>query len=274
MDWLLDQAERYRSLIRSGPFFQSLTLAERPSDLKWTHQLLHQSREFTQALCLRYSLCQDKRYQSIFAEHAVEEADHPDQLIVWMNKHGFLDGNDASVTPATPETINSLAFCCRSAVRESPDVQLIALNVISEGVALDFYTAVIPVLTKLEILTGRYWKVHREVDAHHLQMGLDRCGDVAPNSPQGQHYQRVLHHSASLYHQMLSSWVGVHAEPLAALHSETAPRMARGTHVELSANATPMVTPITAAITPIASAAPITAATTPGSGPIKPVASC
>ncbi|HEX4421102.1 MAG TPA: iron-containing redox enzyme family protein [Kofleriaceae bacterium] len=233
MDWLLDQAERYRSLIRSGPFFQSLTLAERPSDLKWTHQLLHQSREFTQALCLRYSLCQDKRYQSIFAEHAVEEADHPDQLIVWMNKHGFLDGNDSSVTPATQETINSLAFCCRSAVRETPDVQLIALNVMSEGVALDFYTAVVPVLAKLDIQTGRYWKVHREVDAHHLSMGLDRCGDVTPSSPTGLLYQRVLQHSASMYHQMLSSWVGVHVEPLASLRNDPTPptRMPRGTQL-------------------------------------------
>jgi len=232
MDWLLDHAERYRSLIRSGPFFQSLTRVERPSDLKWAHQLLHQSREFTQALCLRYSLCNDKRYQGIFAEHAVEEADHPDQLLVWMEKHGFLDGPNAEIAPATPETLNNLAFCCRSAVRESPDVQIVALNVLSEGVALDFYTAVIPLLSRLDILTGRYWKVHREVDAHHLQMGLDRFGDVAPNSPTGLHYQRVLQHSASMYHQMLSSWVGERVEPFAALRNDHPPtRMARGTRL-------------------------------------------
>jgi hypothetical protein len=233
MDWLLDQAEKYRSVIRSGPFFQSLTQAERPSDLKWTHQLLHQSREFTQALCLRYSLCQDKRYQGIFAEHAVEEADHPDQLIAWMVKHGFLDGAEGTVQPATPETLNNLAYVCRSAVRDTHDVQVVALNTISEGVALDFYTAVMPVLAKLDLQTGRYWKVHREVDAHHLQMGLDRCGDVAPNSPQGLHYQRVLQHSASLYHQMLSSWVGVHVQPITSLNNEPAlpQRMPRGTQL-------------------------------------------
>jgi hypothetical protein len=233
MDWLLDHAERYRSLIRSGPFFQGLTQAERPSDLTWTHQLLHQSREFTQALCLRYSLCNDRRYQGVFAEHAVEEADHPDQLLAWMNMHGFLDGTEAAGAPATRETVNNLAFCCRSAVREAPDVQIVALNVISEGVALDFYTAVIPVLSKLDLVTGRYWKVHREVDAHHLQMGLDRCGDVTASSATGQYYQRVLWHSASLYHQMLSSWVGVHVEPLTVLRIEpTLPtRMPRGTQL-------------------------------------------
>ncbi len=233
MDWLLDQAERYRSVIRSGPFFQSIIHAERPSDLKWTHQLLHQSREFTQALCLRYSMCQDRRYQGIFAEHAVEEADHPDQLITWMTKHGFLDGEEGQVQPATPETVNNLAFCARAVLRESPDVQVIALNVMSEGVALDFYTGVMPVLQKLDLQTGRYWKVHREVDAHHLQMGLDRAGDVAPSSPLGLHYQRVLQHSASLYHQMLSSWVGVHVQPIEALRSDVTPpsRIARGTQL-------------------------------------------
>lgn len=217
MDWLLDHAERYRSQIRSGPFFKKLARVERPSDLTWIHQLVHQSREFTQALCLRYSLCNDKRYQSIFAEHAVEEADHPDQLLTWMTKHGFLEAGSTEVAPATQETVNNLAFCCRSAVRETHDVQVVSLNVLSEGVALDFYSHVIPVLAQLDLLTGRYWKVHREVDAHHLQMGLDRCGDVAPDSPTGRHYQRVLWHSASLYHQMLASWVGERVEPLLEL---------------------------------------------------------
>ena len=81
MQWLLDYSEKYRAQLRQGPFFTSLSRADRPNDLQWIHQLVHQSREFTQSLCLRYSLCHDKRFQPIFAEHAVEEADHPDQLI-------------------------------------------------------------------------------------------------------------------------------------------------------------------------------------------------
>lgn len=224
MDWLLDHSERYRSLIRSGPFFRKLARTERPSDLQqWMHQLVHQSREFTQSLCLRYSLCHDRRFQSIFAEHAVEEADHPDQLLAWMTKHGFLDGIEPGSVPATMETLNLLGYCYRAAVREPHDVQVVAMNVLSEGVALDFYTTVIPVLDRLDMLTGRYWKVHREVDSHHLRMGLDRFDDVTPDSPQGQVYQRVLWHSASLYHQMLSSWVGERVEPLAQLWIERVP---------------------------------------------------
>jgi hypothetical protein len=125
--------------------------------------------------------------------------------------------------PATQETLNSLAFCWRSAVHEPHDVQVVSLNVLSEGVALDFYTAVIPVLERLGLLSGRYWKVHREVDEHHLRMGVDRCGDIAIDSPTGMLYQRVLWHAAGLYHQMLCSWVGDTAEPLAALWTENVP---------------------------------------------------
>lgn len=218
MEWLLDLSERYRAQIRSGPFFQSLARVQRPSDLSWVHQLIHQSREFTSALCLRYSLCKDKSYQGIFAEHAVQEADHPDLLLAWMEKYGFLDGAEPQV--AKPATVNSLAFCWRSAVRDTCDVQVIGLNLLSEGVALDFYTAVIPVLEQLGILSGNYWKVHREVDNVHLTMGLDRCGDVRPDSTNGRYYQQVLWHSASLYNAMLSSWVDQPAKTLAVLPAE------------------------------------------------------
>jgi Iron-containing redox enzyme len=220
MDWLLHHAERYRCHIQSGPFFTRLAHAERPIDLIWVHQLLHQSREFTQALCLRYSLCRDKRFQSAFAEHAFEEADHPDLLVAWMDKHGFLEGGEAGSVPATQDTINALAFCWRSAVHEPHDVQIVALNVLSEGVALDFFAAVIPVLAELDLLSGRYWKVHRDMDGRHLQLGLDRCYEVTPESPTGLRYQRVLWHAANLYHQMLSSWVGERVEQLAPMWTD------------------------------------------------------
>ena len=192
MEWLVKESEEYRSQIRRGPFFKSLTRADRPNNLQWIHQLIHQSREFTQALCLRYSLCHDRRWQSVFAEHALEEADHPDQLIAWMNE--------------------------RSALREPHDVQVVGLNLLSEGVAFDFYSAVIPVLQRLKVLSGRYWKVHTDVDQHHLTMGMDLCAPVGPDSEKGRRYSDVLWHSASLYHQMLSSWVGEHVAPLHRLH--------------------------------------------------------
>lgn len=217
MKWLLDISEEYRSQLREGPFFRQVPAATRPNDLGWVHQLIHQSREFTQALSLRSALCRDKRYQPVFAEHAMEEADHPDQLIAWMRAHGFLRDSEPGAVPATIETMNAISYCWRSALRDPHDVQVVALNVLSEGVAFDFYSTVIPVLDKLEILSGRYWKIHTDVDAHHLSMGLDICGDVARDSDLGRLYQRVLWQSATLYHQMLSSWVGERVQPLPQL---------------------------------------------------------
>jgi hypothetical protein len=217
MKWLFDISEQYRSQLREGPFFREVANASLPGDLDWVHQLVHQSREFTQALCLRSSLCQDKRYQPIFAEHAMEEADHPDQLIAWMTEHGFLHDTEPGHVPPTMETLNTISYCWRSAMRDPHDVQVIALNLLSEGVALDFYSTVIPVLDRLEILSGRYWKIHTAVDAHHLTMGLDICGDVTRDSDKGRLYQRVLWQSATLYHQMLSSWVGARVQPLPQL---------------------------------------------------------
>jgi hypothetical protein len=111
MEWLPGYSERYRPQIRKGPFFAALLRTDRPNDLQWVHQLVRQSREFMQARCLRYSLCRDKRYQPVFAEHAFEEADHPDQLIGGMKKHGFLNGTDAGAIPPTQETINTTSFC-------------------------------------------------------------------------------------------------------------------------------------------------------------------
>jgi len=49
MEWLLGYSEQYRSQIRQGPFFAALSRADQPNDLQWVHQLIHQSREFTQA---------------------------------------------------------------------------------------------------------------------------------------------------------------------------------------------------------------------------------
>jgi hypothetical protein len=49
-------------------------------------------------------------------------------------------------------------------------------------------------------------------------MGMDLCEPVGPDSEKGRRYSDVLWHSASLYHQMLSSWVGEHVAPLRRLH--------------------------------------------------------
>ena len=135
-----------------------------------------------------------------------------------MEEHGFLKDVKPGAIAPTQETANCTAFSWRSALREPHDVQVVGLNLLSEGVAFDFYSAVIPVLDRLKILSGRYWKVHTDVDQHHLTMGMDLCEPVGPDSEKGRRYSDVLWHSASLYHQMLSSWVGEHVPPLRQLN--------------------------------------------------------
>ncbi|MHC2335378.1 hypothetical protein [Bradyrhizobium sp. USDA 4454] len=93
--------------------------------------------------------------------------------------------------------MNALSFWWRSAMRDPHDVQV----VVSEGVAFDFFSAIIPVLKNLKIDSGRYWSVHADIGMHHLTMGPDLCEEVAPNSVKGQLYHRTLWQSATLYHQ-------------------------------------------------------------------------
>lgn len=214
MDWVLSASEYYRSQIRNGKFFENLEQVQRVEDLTWVHQLVHQSREFTQALCLRSALCADRTFQRIFSSHAVEEADHPNQLVQWMRKNGFLEGVEAGGVPPTSATLDCLSFCWRAALYEDRAGQVAILNVLSEGVALDFYAGVIPVLERLNVLSGRYWTVHREVDAHHLRLGLDECEPVVADSEAGRRLHDKLRHAAELYDRMLSSWVGAQAQSL------------------------------------------------------------
>lgn len=214
MQWLFDQAEQYRARIRDGVFFARLARRDNKQAAHawlelWSRQLLHQSREFTQALCLRYSLCHDQSYQGIFAEHALEEAEHPDQLAGWISDVGI--GNEE--VRATRETIDSLAYCWRSALRDPHDLQVVVLNLMSEGVALDFYSAVVPHLEWLGVHSGAYWDCHRKGDVRHMALGLDRLHRVGPDQPTGVGYRLALAHSAALHHAMLTSWARIDGYP-------------------------------------------------------------
>lgn len=210
MQWLFNLAEEYRSILQHGPFYETLTLASNPADIKsWIRQLYYQSREFTSALSLRYAMCRDPRFQGCFAQHAMEEVDHCEQLIDWMRKYAFLNPDENPTTvPATLDTLAVSAYCFRSVLRESNAHQVIALNLISEGVSYDFFSAVIPKLAELGLQTSRYWQVHKEIDREHLAMGLDLIPQYEKESSEGNAYARIVWEMASLYGQMLDSWSG------------------------------------------------------------------
>jgi len=227
MQWLLSLAEEYRSRLRDGLFYKALELAKEPKDIGgWIRQLYYQSRDFTSALSLRYAICKDPRFQGCFALHAMEEVDHCEQVIDWMHKNGFLEPDESPTTvPATLLTISVNAYCFRSVLRESSAHQVIALNLISEGVSYDFFSSVNPKLEALGLRVGRYWQVHKEIDREHLAMGLDLIPQCEKDSPEGQVYARIAWEMACLYGQMLDSWSGIskhqNLEPLTLLDELT-----------------------------------------------------
>lgn len=208
MQWLLDLAQEHRSVLRQGQFYKTLAAASSPLDLTdWVRQLFYQSRDFISALGFRSTRCNDQAFRECFAQHSMEEADHPNQLVDWMREHGFLGENEAPTSvPATLDTLAVTAYCFRCIITEPVAHQAIALNLISEGVAFDFYSAVIPKLKELGIHTGNYWQVHRDVDCEHLEMGLDLIPYCEPDSPEGKAYARVVWEMSSLYGKMLDSW--------------------------------------------------------------------
>jgi hypothetical protein len=140
----------------------------------------------------------------------MEEENHFQQLEDWMRQQEFLKPDESPLSvPATQETVALKAYCLRSILCESNAHQIITMNLISEGVSYDFFSAVIPKLKELGLPVGRYWQIHSEVDLHHLAMGLDLIEQCEKDSARGMVYARIAWEVATLYGQMLDSWSGL-----------------------------------------------------------------
>jgi Iron-containing redox enzyme len=197
MNTLVALAEQHRANIRRGPFFAALSAGDL-DHLRWVHQLRHQSRRFTQALSLRSALCREERFLNIFAAHAVEEGRHPEQLETWMRRREM----SLAPVPPTRETEQLTDYCTFIAQHGGPVAQVLVLNVLSEGVALDFYTAALDRFGRGK-LNGPYWHVHREVDEIHQAMGVDLC---RVEDGLRAEYAGAIDCAADLYDNMLTSW--------------------------------------------------------------------
>lgn len=219
MQWLVDLAEKYRCVLKQSRFYQALSTATTPSEIQgWVRQLYYMSSEFISALALRSQLCPDSQFKPGFTQHFQEESKHPEQLVTWMRHYGLLklDESPTSV-PATLETVALTAYLFHSVVRKPVPHQLIALNLVSEGVAFDFYSQVIPKLAELGLDNSLYWQIHIELDQYHMMMDLDLIPVCDPSSPQGQAYAHTLWEAFSLYSQMLDSWSGLDRNSLSIL---------------------------------------------------------
>lgn len=210
MQWLVELAAEYRSILRRNLFYKTLAVASSSADLKWIRQLYYLSCDFTAAVALRYASCNDKRFRAAFGQHAAEEVEHPEDLTYWMRKYDLLAPDEAPTSvPPTLETLALGAYFIRSVVRESIAHQIITLNLLTEGMACDFYSAVNPKLAELGLHPEGYWVAHQEVDMEHQVLGLDLITQCEKSSSQGREYARILWEVASFWNQVFDSWSGI-----------------------------------------------------------------
>ncbi len=209
LQWLIDHAQQLRAQhVKKSPLFARLdTATRRAQDLGWIHQLAHVSRRFTRALVTRYLHCAVS-FARAFAQHARDEVMHPFELSDWMIHHGYR----LTTEPPTPATERLLAFCEEAARRGNVYEHVVILSLVSEGVALDFYTSATDALRDLGIADGRYWKQHVTGDEQHLRVGIaELTAFYAGEDPRrierdcgGMRSAAEL--TASLYRDMLDSW--------------------------------------------------------------------
>ena len=207
MEWLWDLAREYRNFVKNSDFFKSVSLASSPEDFQWIRQLYHLCCDFTAATALRYGNCDDPRFRDVFAKHAAEEVEHPKQLAIWMRKFGLLakDENPNSVPP-TLETLALGSYFIRSVTREPIAHQIITLNLMGEGLAVDFFNTVNPELTRVGLTPEGYWLVHQEADVGHQILGLDLIPQCEKNTTKGREYSRTIWEISSLWRQVFDSW--------------------------------------------------------------------
>lgn len=218
MEWVVELGRLYGEAIKKGPLFQKLPAVRTKEELApLIRQLWWQSDSFIKTLIERAEQCDDGNVglKKVFAHHATEEREHPTMLVRWMRKHGFLGEQEA---PASVPAKSSTLGCIRlndKVLNQSLDDQVIVLNVLGERLALDFFTAMVPVLRRLGVLDEHdqgeheYWEVHGAVDGKHLRYGLGHCKPAAPDSAEGERIQDLLLSYANAYHKMLAGWVGV-----------------------------------------------------------------
>jgi hypothetical protein len=207
--WLKNLQEEYRSFIRESSLYTAIAAASSAADLQWIRQLYYLSSDFTAAVALRYGSCHDPRFRDAFGEHAAEETTHPADLTEWMREFGFLAAGEepTSVSP-TLETLAIGSHLIRVVTREPIPHQLLTLNLLSEGTACDFYSAVNPKLTELGLTPNGYWAVHAKADMRHEILGLNLIPQCDADSPCGRSYARALWATASFFRLVFDSWGG------------------------------------------------------------------
>jgi hypothetical protein len=99
------------------------------------------------------------------------------------------------------------AALAKRALKEAHDQQIVALNLLSEGVAFGLYGAGTPVQDKLKILGGRY--ANADAEMHRSTIELTPRDKAVCNPPSARSSRQLLRHWVRLSQQMLGSWLGL-----------------------------------------------------------------
>jgi hypothetical protein len=210
MQWLVDLVQEYRDIIKHNVFYKTVNLASSPSDFQWIRQLYYLSCDFTAAVALRYGSCHDQRFRDAFGEHAAEEVTHPEDLAHWMREFGLLAPHELPTSiPPTLETLALGSYFIRSVMRESIAHQIITLNLVTEGLACDFYSIINRRLAKVGLTPKGYWLVHQEADMEHQILGLELIPECDRNSLCGRVYAHTVWEVFSLWNQLYYAWSGI-----------------------------------------------------------------
>ncbi len=213
MQWLWDLAQEYRDFVKSSPFYKSVSVATSSADFQWIRQLYYLSSDFSAATAIRYGKCDDLSFRDAFAEHAAAEVEHPHDLAVWMREFGFLAPDEAPTSvPPTLETLALGAYLIRSVIREPIAHQIITLNLVGEGIRVDFNAHINPKLAELGLTPKGYWTNHQATDIEHQTIGLDLIPPCEKDSPDGERYARIAWEVASLWKQLFDSWSNIARE--------------------------------------------------------------
>ena len=207
---LLGRAEvQCERIANNNDFFTALE-AGHLDEMRWVWQLLYYSDKFTRSLSLRSALCEHELFKSTFARHDFEEVRHREQLKQWMEKAGYdvcvLETNPVIPTAATRDCGE---FYWYIAAYGDPDTQVLALNVLSEDMALRTFSAIIKRIGTAR-LSGPFWQTHKEVDERHKIMGVRLIKEMTKSRYDW--LVSLIDQGAEHYDSMLASWALIGAD--------------------------------------------------------------
>jgi hypothetical protein len=186
-------------IVRKNWFFKKLEAGDL-DDMDFVYRLRPWCGIFIDALFSAAVACKDPEFKRVRREHAVEEGRHPGQLDDWMRASMRRDG----MLVTTNETRELGEFVSGVATTGTPVMQVLILNVFAEYMAKVTFQAVIKHFGS-DVLHGRYWHVHEEVDEVHSLMGVDLV-DQSIIDEHRSVYEWALERCAYLFDRAIASW--------------------------------------------------------------------